>query len=95
MRDGRCLKTVSPQKSKSRSPSPPFIKWKPLRKPIDKAFEEEEEGSQARKGKEQNRAVIYRTPSPPKPVPPPSVKARPLNLPKYISKIQDARQVVG
>ena len=73
---------VSPEKGKSRSPSPPFIKWKPLRKPIEKTWEEDEEV--ARKGKEENRVISYRSPSPPKPVPPPSVKARASNLPKYM-----------
>ena len=75
---------VSPGKDRSRSPSPPFIKWKPLRKPMEKAWEEEEEGGQSRKGKIDNRVVSYRSPSPPKPVPPPSVKARASNLPKYM-----------
>ena len=72
----------SPEKGKSRSPSPPFIKWKPLRKPMEKAWEEDEVG--AKKGKEENRVVSYRSPSSPKPVPPPSVKARASNLPKYM-----------
>ena len=74
---------IAKEKSKSRSPSPPFIKWKPLRKPIEKAWEEEGQVV-ARKGKEQIRVVSYRSPSPSKPVPPPSVKARASNLPKYM-----------
>ena len=39
---------------------------------------------ESKKGKEENRVVSYRAPSPPKPVPPPSVRARGSNLPKYM-----------
>ena len=85
LKDGRCLKfSEAPEKNKSRSPSPPFIKWKPLRKPIEKTWDEGEV-VETRKGKEDNRVVSYnRSPSPPMPVPPPSVKARASNLPKYM-----------
>ena len=76
----------APEKNKSRSPSPPFIKWKPLRKPIEKTWDEGEVVEKS-KGKEDKkiRIVSYnRSPSPPMPVPPPSVKARASNLPKYM-----------
>ena len=94
LKEGRCLKTTkgdlptsaeSPEKAKSRSSSPPFIKWKPLRKPIEKVEVVEKQG---KKGEIMlnDRVVSYRSPSPPRPlpVPPPNVKARASNLPKYM-----------
>ena len=88
MKDGRCLRTAqkhqastASEKERSRSASPPFIKWKPLRKPTEKSWEQREieERSEKEELKANERLVSYWSPSPrkpslspPRPVSPPS-----------------------